>query len=144
MKENTLSVGRNETATAVQAHIGVEGILLELSFILGGQRKFVCVEEGRFHQSHHRVSLVCIFCFGIFYNVIEVNGIQRQFGVELAGISIGVLSHEIIQTVCHIAGLLNFGNLHAGANAVYASGRNINAVTGSHIHFAQILFNAAV
>lgn len=52
-----------------------------------------------------------------------VDGALRQFGVQLAGVAVGILAVEIVDAVGDVRGLLYLGDKRPGSDAVNASGR---------------------
>ena len=66
-----------------------------------------------------------------------VDGALRQFGVQLAGVAVGILAVEIVDAVGDVRGLLYLGDKRPGSDAVNASGRQEKEVAGVYFIFGE-------
>lgn len=66
-----------------------------------------------------------------------VDGVLRQFGVQFAGVAVGILAVEIVYAVGDVRGLLYLGDKRPGPDAVDASGRQEKEVAGVDFIFGE-------
>ena len=81
-----------------------------------------CIEVRALHEAHTLILHRCVVCTVVALYVI-VDALGSLLCVKLAVIAVLVLTLEVVDAVCNVAGLLNFGEETAGADGVDASDR---------------------
>ena len=145
MQEDALTVGAEEATLSVEAHIDAEAVNATVVALEGlCQLQLVGGEEGAFHQAYNGIAAFGIYDLGVGGDVLEVDGFEGQFGVQLAEVAVAVAAQIVVDAVGDVARLLYLGDDHTGTDAMYAACWDVEAVAFANADFVEVILDAAV
>lgn len=122
-------VGGGDGESSLEAHVDDKRVEGDVVTVGGtGEGKEAGGEIGALNKLHRLVVFggVADLVGGV---VAVVNDIGGQFGMQLAGVAVGVVAVVVVDAVGDIGGLLDLGDKTPFADGMYQSGRNKKAVT---------------
>ena len=121
MHGNRLTAVVGDRAAALDADRHDERIEVgEIERLGNGQVQQRCGEIGARDQLHAAVLHGFVVCPVVGQHGV-VDGVLGQFGVQFAGVAVGVAAVEVVDAVGEVRGLLDLGDERPGADRVHAA-----------------------
>ena len=134
-----------EAALAAEAHVDAEAVDACIVAAEGlGELQFVSREEGALDEAHYCVAALSVDNLRVGCDVLEVDGFESEFGVQLAEVSVAVAAQVVVDAIGDVAGLLDFGNDHSCADSMDSTCGDVEAVAFADVDLVEVVLDAAV
>ena len=142
MQEYALTVGAEEAALTIEAHINMEAVNIRVVTLEGlCELEFIGCKERTFHKADNSIATFSVTNLRIGCDVLEVYGFKGEFSMQFSQVPISVAAKIVVDAIGHIAGLLNLSYHHTRTDAVNTASRDVEAVAFADVDFVQVVLN---